>query len=283
MLQPWIMRLPTLTGLAVTALAACGGAGAGSPPQLGSVVPGSGDPELAPPGLGLRPGEAMTFAVSVGGIEAGAAAFAVGDAGTIDGRDALVVSSRVASTGVFRAIKEVQDDLTTTIDVDTGLPIALTADVVFGDKRYHADGRFRGGVVELAWHRGDGHTRNSRYDFGSIVAHDAHTAMAAMRTWEASPGAQRRLYIVGGRRIWRTDVVWVGREPIGTALGNHGAVRLDGHSQRVTRRLEVEGSAAPREFSVWMSDDADRVPLKVIAYTELGEVEIVLVDYVAGR
>ena len=36
----------------------------------------------------------------------------------------------------------------------------------------------------------------------------------------------------------------------------------------------------PRTFTVWMSDDADRVPFRVSAGTELGDVVIDLVDYV---
>jgi hypothetical protein len=103
--------------------------------------------------------------------------------------------------------------------------------------------------------------------------------MAAMRIWEGERDAQRRLFIVGGRRLWRTDVTWVGRETIGTELGNVNAIRLDGVSVRVDHKLRVHRTAKPRTFSVWMSDDADRVPLRVTAMTELGEVEILLTGY----
>src|SRR6185503_4455617 len=110
------------------------------------------------------------------------------------------------------------------------------------------DGIFERALVELTWHRGDpSRVSHTHYDFGTIVAHDAHTAMAAMRTWEGTPGARRRLFIVGGRRIWRTDVIWVGRETIGTAMGNQNVVRLDGISTRVLPSLEPEPDKKPRE------------------------------------
>jgi hypothetical protein len=67
--------------------------------------------------------------------------------------------------------------------------------------------------------------------------------------------------------------------PTSTALGNVVAVRLDGVSQRVSRRLKPESHKKPRTFSVWMSDDADRVPLKIVAYTELGDIVIDLTGY----
>jgi hypothetical protein len=264
--------------LAATLVGCAGVGGATREPPL-MVVATDQEPELAPPGLGLHPGESMTFSITLNGVEAGEAAFAVGEPGVVDDRDALVVSSRMSSTGVFRAIKVVDDELTSTIDAATGLPYKFAADVVFGSRTYHADGVFHGGQVDLEWHRGDGKLRHSHHDFGDITAHDAHTAMAAMRIWDGEPGAQRRLFIVGGRRLWRTDVTWVGRETIGTELGNQNAIRLDGISVRVDHKRRVHRTAKARTFTVWMSDDADRVPLRVTAMTELGEVEIVLTGY----
>jgi hypothetical protein len=269
-------------GLALIALAAgCGGAAGGTRDAalLARTVAGTAEPPLATPANGLFPGESMTFVVALGGVEAGEAALAVGTPGKVDGREAIVVSSRVASSGAFRWVKEVDDELTSTIDLETGLPTKVIADVTFGAKRYHSEGTFQGALVDLAWHKGDDRIRHTRYDFGAVDAHDAHTAMAAMRTWEGQPGETQRLYIVGGRRIWRTDVTWAGRETIGTQLGNQSAVRLDGESVRVTGRLEPEPGKKARTFSVWMSDDADRVPLKVIAHTELGDVVIELTGY----
>jgi len=100
--------------------------------------------------------------------------------------------------------------------------------------------------------------------------------MAAMRTWEGQPGQTQRLYIVGGRRIWRTDVTWAGRETIGTQLGNQSAVRLDGVSMRVSGRLEPERGKKARTFSVWMSDDADRANRIRYGAGEAGEARAAL-------
>jgi hypothetical protein len=34
-----------------------------------------------------------------------------------------------------------------------------------------------------------------------------------------------------------------------------------------------------RTFTVWLTDDADRVPLRVLANTELGDITVDLTDY----
>jgi hypothetical protein len=274
-----IMCRTVALAVVLVGAAGCGGAGA-SAREPHPIVPTSAVvPPLGEPAMGLHPGESMTFAVSLGGVEAGEAAFAVGEQGVVDGKPALVVTSRIASAGLFKMVKDISDNLTSTIDLETGLPVTITADVSDPPRNYHADGRFAGGVVDLDWYKQDGKVHHTHYDFGDVDAHDAHTAMASVRTWDGEPGDSRRLYVIGGRRIWQTDVTWVGRETIGTALGNIAAVRLDGVSVRVSSRLREEKGRTPRTFSVWMSDDGDRVPLRVVAHTELGDIVIELTGY----
>lgn len=272
--------------MVVVMLSACGGA-ASTPGTSGprtaadALLVDDDDPQdVAAPGFGLHPGEAMTFEVSLGGVIAGEAALAVGQPGEVDGKQAIVITSRVASAGAFRWIKVVEDNLTTTIDMDTGLPLTHVADTQFGEKRYHADNTFDGAQVDLDWNKGDRNQRHTHYDFRDVVAHDAHTAMASMRTWEGADGEVRRLYLVGGRRIWQTDVTWAGRETIATSMGNQATVRLEGVSTRVTPRLKVQDAKKPpRTFTVWMTDDGDRAPVRVVAHTELGDVVIELTSY----
>lgn len=270
----------------VVALSACGGASStpNGPRTAADILLTDDDEpypaEAATPGFGLHPGEAMTFQVSVAGMEAGEAALAVGELGEVDGQQAIVVTSKVSSAGAFRWIKEVDDLLTTTIDVETGLPITHTADTKFGAKTYHADNTFDGPRVDLVWHRNDGNVRNTHYDFRDVIAHDAHTAMASLRNWQGADGEVRRLYLVGGRRIWQTDVTWAGRETIASELGNQTAIRLDGISTRVTPRLKVhDNKKPPRTFTVWLTDDGDRAPIRVVAHTELGDIVIELTSY----
>lgn len=264
----------------VLLVGACGGAGAGArEASVKLLTQGPLLREAPSHKVGLYPGESMTFEITMGGVLAGEAALAVGQPGVVDGHRAIKVSSRIGSAGVFRMVKVIEDDLTSTIDLDTGLTFQIVADVQYGPAIYHADGQFNHAKVDLAWTRGDNHVNYTHMDFGKLDATDAHSAMALMRTWEGKPGETRQLYVVGGRKIWRTEATWVGRETIGTRLGNQHVVRLDGTSQQVNGDLSPQTDKKPRTFSVWMTDDADRVPVKVVAHTELGDVVIDLTGY----
>jgi len=266
--------------LVVLVLGAAAGCGGASTEVARSVAPETSIADVPSGALGLVPGETMTFEVRVGGVLAGEAALAVGQPGVVDGRRSVAVRSRMASAGAFALIKNVVDEATTVFDMDSTLPVSMTADVVYGDKAYHADVLFRGSQVDLSYTRGSSdHRVKQSLDFGSGIAHDAHSAMAAIRTWQPEPGATRSLWVMGGRRAWRSDVRYVGRETLGTSFGNHQALRIDGTAYRVRSDRSLDTAKGARTFTVWMSDDADRVPLRVVATTELGDVTIDLTDY----
>src|SRR5262249_15411600 len=118
-----------------------------------------------------------------------------------------------------------------------------------------------------------------KVDFGKVTVHDSHSAMAQMRGWKGAPGDVRSVYVVGGRRLWRVDVHFAGVETIGSQLGNRRAVHFTGQAFRARPNLTLEATTPSRTFEVWLSDDADRVPLKMTASTELGDVAMELTEY----
>ncbi len=269
------MRVVLLVALGA---AACGGAIA-EPNHRHDAHPVRRGPYV-PPVMGLHPGESMTFEVKVGGLLAGEAELAVGEPGVVDGHRALAVKSRIATAGAFALIKNVSDEATTVIATDTATPLSMVSDVTMDGVVYHAEVAFRGATIDVTSTRNDSkNASHDRFAFGAIVAHDTHSAMAAMRGWDPAPGTRKTLWVMGGKRIWKSELTFKGRDTIGTQLGNRVAVRIDGFAWRAHGDLSIDDSKPPREFSVWLSDDADRVPLRVIAKTELGDLVIDLTEY----
>jgi hypothetical protein len=271
------MRALAIVGLA-GALAACAGAEAMTlPPQPAAPAAGSAE---ASHELGLIPGESMAFDVHLSGMLAGEAQLAVGEIGQLDGHRAIVVKSRAATAGAARLVKNIVDEATTTIDADTGRPLLLDTSVVTNDKTTTAQATFTGSVANVTYTKTDDPKPHTyRVDFGRVTVHDSHSAMAQMRGWRAAAGATKQVYVVGGRRLWRVDMTFVGAETIGSALGNRKTVHLRGAAFRAKPNLQVEAGNATRTFDVWISDDADRVPIKMTAHTELGDVAMDLTEY----
>jgi hypothetical protein len=270
------MRSYALPAVVVMATA-CGGAIA-APAAL--EPPAERVTSLAPPAFGFHAGESMAFEVSIGGLTAGEAVLAVGAPGADEGRRLVAVRSRVATVGAAALLRHVVDEATTVLDVESRRAVQLDTDVEYGDNRYGATARFDGSAVDVQWWRkGSANKGSVHFDFKDEIPHDAHSAMAEIREWRAPAGSRRTVWVVGGRRLWRTDLTIGPRMSIGTKLGNRPVIRLDGVAYRARGDLRVDATKKPRRFTVWVSDDADRVPLRVSASTELGDVIIELVDY----
>lgn len=245
----------------------------GTPSAPPPAVPASGE-------LGLRPGESMAFEVQLGGLLVGEAQLAVGEIGNIDGHRAVVVRSRAATVGAAALIRTISDEATTVIDVETGRPLSLETLVLQGEKRITATAKFTASTAKVTYQRSeDKEPKTSLINFGTTTVHDAHTAMAQLRGWKGTKGQTRAVFVVGGRRLWRIDVTYAGEETIGGALGNRRTIVFEGKSYRAKSNMNVESDKPARTFKVWLTDDADRVPLKVTAATELGDIAMDLVEY----
>lgn len=271
----WVGRVDLCLGLLV--LAGCAGADAMTLPPQASGTPAS---TAAAAELGLNPGESMTFEVRLGGMLAGEAQLAVGELGEFEGHRAVVVKSRAATAGAAALIKKIVDEATTVIDVDTGRPLHLDTLVELGANRTTAQATFTGSVADVTYERDDEPKPHTfKINFGKVTVHDTHSAMAQLRGWKAAPGTMRTVYVVGGRRLWRIDVKYVAEETIGSELGNRRAVKFEGASYRARPNFGLESETPVRTFAVWLSDDADRVPLRMTASTELGDIVMNLTEY----
>jgi hypothetical protein len=230
--------------------------------------------------VGLNPGESMAFEVRIAGVLAGEAALAVGEIGEFEGKRAVVVKSRANTAGAAALFKRIVDEATTVIDLESGRPLQLETLVEQGSKKTTASARFTGAVADVTYTRNDDpQPHNYKINFGTQTVHDTHSAMAQIRGWKPSAGTTRSVFVVGGRRLWRVDVRYLGTETIGTELGNRATVKFEGSSFRAKPNFEVESEKPARTFTVWLSDDADRVPLKVVAHTEIGDLTVDLTDY----
>ncbi|MCX5748553.1 MAG: DUF3108 domain-containing protein [Proteobacteria bacterium] len=261
-------------------IAGCAGAEAMTQPVAAVAAPTAAAQEL-----GVAPGETLAFEIRIGGILAGEAQLAVGEIGVVDGRRRIRIHSRAATAGAVGLIKHVVDEATTELDVETGKPINFDTLVENGDKRVTSTGAFVGQRARVTYVRSEDNNvpRTSIINFANADVHDAHSAMAAIRGWHPALGAgaaaTRTVFVLGGKRLWRVDVTYAGTETIGTELGNRAVVKLTGKAYRARGNLSIETTTPSRTFTVYLSDDADRVPLRVIGQTELGDVAMTLTDY----
>jgi hypothetical protein len=186
------------------------------------------------------PDETMIFTVSFRGIQLARVLTAVGHAGEIDGHRAVIVKSGGHTEGILSMIGDLRWELTTTLDLDSATALSS---------------------VEESWGTFDGHTEHEQSHNRAGYA-DLHTAITLLRAWRPTSREKREVHVeIGGGRF--PLEIWLGaRERLRTA-----ALRFDG----------IADEKFP--FSIWISDDADRVPLRARVQTEWGEIGMELVEY----
>ncbi len=152
--------------------------------------------------------------------------------------------------------------------------------------RYHFEGRvdrdyevhYAPGRYSYTYDRAGGNRiRGRRRVPEGGYPHDLHSALAALRAWRAGAGERAHFYTVMGRRLWRVDVQLVGSEMLRQGRGSRPALRLTGEATALFRTKS--GRPKNKRFDLWLSDDRRRVPLRLTADADLGEVTLDLTSW----
>jgi hypothetical protein len=231
---------------------------------------------------GALPGEAFTFKFSVGDIESGRARMSVGQPIEKDGRRLVAVHGQAETLPWLALVAKMNDDYRLVIDARTLIPVEVTS-IERGIRErtietgVAADGR----RVDLSLQskKETGRARRSVPD----VVRDPLSALFAVRAAALKDGDSLTFLIIDGLALWRTRID-VKREPLRleNETRSRKAIRLEGTNLRVDDAGKPTGMPA-RRYTVWLSDDADRVLLRMEAKIDLGQAVLELTSYTGTR
>lgn len=281
------IQLAIVGPVLAVSLGACGAAE--SPPVAAALPAVDTTPKQLPSGVFYIPGEAMSFEFKFRDVLVGRAGLAVGEPGVIQGRPTLIVRSEVETVGVGKMVKVIRDDITTWLDTARGQTVRQKAEMIFGDKDLALEIRCAGQWVFIDFLRRGPKYQGKRKRFARSkrqyrlpdgeIGHDSHAVLGALRAWEGQVGERLYFYGVSGRRIWRSGLEFKGYETIRTAMGLYPTLRFEGTAQRMTYKMQPDTRRKARGYTIWLSDDGNRLPLLITGRTEYGEVSLELVDY----
>jgi hypothetical protein len=229
----------------------------------------------------FQPGEQITWEVSLQGIEGGRARMAIGQPTIVDGKSVLPLHADAESSGLLAVVKTLHDEVSAWVDASTGLPLRSVGDSNTSGKELHAEIRFDHVLhqAQIAYQIAKGALQTTGRRLPEGATYDPIGVILVLRGWDAPDGARAVFHTLGGRTVWRTELVVDGRELRATKLGKLSCVRMTGTSRRLSPALVLDEKRPARQFTVWLTDDARRVPLEIIAHTELGDVEVKLTSY----
>lgn len=236
-------------------------------------------------GVPFEEGEVIEARVFVEDVAAGSVTLKVGKKCMADGKLALPVSAEGQMGGLLSFFGSGSADTFALIDLDASTPLEAKWDLEVDDKRTflqldYSSGRYRMHQLRELPHKRPANSYK-RVDLKTEqTPHDGHSLLGYLRRWEPPEGTRGFLYLVLGRNLLRTDVTFTGRERLKTGLGERQAVRIDGVATRVLEKtLEPSTSHPSRPFTLWLTDDAERVPLRLVVGTELAELTVDLTKH----
>ncbi|PYJ27730.1 MAG: hypothetical protein DME89_08345 [Verrucomicrobia bacterium] len=101
---------------------------------------------------------------------------------------------------------------------------------------------------------------------------DLHSAALYLRSQPLNDRSVYRIVVYPATNAYLATLSVVGREKISVRAGTYNAIKLDLKLKRIGKHLELEPHKKFRRASIWVSDDAERLLLRIEAQIFVGTV-----------
>lgn len=261
--------------------------------HVGSSVPptpkGTPSSEFAVGAPLVTPGERMTYRIQLGGVELASMTLGVGDISEVAGKKAIVVQGHAKSVGLANLVAAIDDTFTSWIDIGTGRSLRFAVDEYETNSKTNIEhtvidvaGR-NGASLPIQFHLNDTPPTDEPQTVSMREVWDYNAFLMALRSWEGPKGTATTVEVFRSRWLWHVDVKIASVGKLTTELGELPAIRIDGHAVKYDRAGKKDPTADERNFSVWISNDDGRVPLRLAARSDYGDVQMEIVDYQPGN
>lgn len=225
----------------------------------------------------------------------------VGSPGTQDGRRVIAARGEAETSPWLSAMVHLKDDYQVVFDPHTLLPLKVLS-IERGIRERTISTTIDGRTVYIEF-TGPKLTTKSHLEMPELVR-DPLSALFALRAAPLHDGDRLTLDILDGMHLWRASLRVRRGETITRSEIDHfdpqsagaeegrgaeskprptvkvRAIRVDGDTVRINDKSEPVG-VPNRHITVWLSDDRDRVLLRIEAETDIGHALLELTGYVA--
>src|SRR5215831_17063882 len=109
-------------------------------------------------------------------------------------------------------------------------------------------------------------------DFTLPNLFDLHSAALYLRSQPLKQGNVYRLAVYPATNAYLATIKVIGRDKISVHAGTYNAIKLDLQLKRIGKNLELEPHRKFRRATIWVSDDAERLILRIEAQVFVGTV-----------
>ncbi len=218
----------------------------------------------------FQPGEKLTYVLHYGFMNAGEATLELKESSTdMQGRKVLHAVGEGHSVGAFKSFYKVNDLYESRFDKEGVFPWVFTRRVEEGGYTINQD------YIYLQ-HRHQVTTQEKKTFAVPAHAQDMISAFYYARTWDLSnvqPGQEFAIDLFMDNENWPLKMKYVGKETIKIRDGKYRCLRFQ---PLVQQGRIFKGND---DLNVWVTDDANRIPVLVQAKVLVGSIKMELSAY----
>lgn len=236
-----------------------------------------------PPSAPFASGESLTYEVNWMGIDVGSATSIVETGVTFEGRPAIHLKANASSGRAFSFVKNVQGASESFIDPEGLFSLGFVTD-------QHDGGSIDTQTFVLDYEHALAHRNRvvtqkdnslKTYDLDIPITRsrvqDAYSMTYLYRAFPLKVGQKLESDVFVDKRMWKLIVDVIGKETLKTPAGTFDCVK-------VQPSVSLDGVPDKKgEMTVWISDDARRIPIKTQASLPFGKVNAVLTKFKQGK
>jgi hypothetical protein len=115
-----------------------------------------------------------------------------------------------------------------------------------------------------------GATASRPFNFPGLF--DLHSALLYLRSQPLNDQSVYQIVVYPATSAYLTTITVLGRERVSVRAGAYNAIKIDLQVKRVGKKLELEPHRKFRHATIWISDDENRIPLRIEAQIFVGTV-----------
>src|SRR6059058_5713250 len=175
--------------------------------------------------------------------------------------------------GFVRALWKLDVTYRAVANSQTLAPIETQQTESYRSKKLATHLTFTNSGVTRARTEGEGAAaKTTTRDFTLPNLFDLHSAALYLRSQPLKQGSVYRLAVYAATNAYLATVTVSGREKISVRAGTYNAIRLDLQLKRIGKNLELQPHRKFRRGTIWVSDDPERLIVRIEAQIFVGTV-----------
>ncbi|PYJ41997.1 MAG: hypothetical protein DME80_12610 [Verrucomicrobia bacterium] len=175
--------------------------------------------------------------------------------------------------GFVRALWKLDVNHRAVANAETLHPIETQQTENYRSKKIVTNLTFTAAEVTRTRTEGEGAAANTTTrQFSLPNLFDLHSAALYLRSQPLNDRSVYRIVVYPATNAYLATLSVVGREKISVRAGTYNAIKLDLKLKRIGKHLELEPHKKFRRASIWVSDDAERLLLRIEAQIFIGTV-----------